>query len=131
MSLVIRGRVDFTLEAVVVVPVMDGNGQFRPVEFVIDTGFDGCLTLPPGVIQELGLELTGSAGVTFGNGQTEDWPAWQCRILWHDRPRDAAVFESRGESLLGMALLEHSAVTIQVRTDGEVVIEELGQGLAG
>lgn len=41
------------------------------------------------------------------------------------------VFESRGDSLLGMALLEHSAVTIQVRTDGEVVIEELGQVLAG
>lgn len=42
----IRGRVDFTLEAVVVVPAMDGNGQFRPVEFVIDTGFDGYLSLP-------------------------------------------------------------------------------------
>ena len=36
------------------------------------------------------------------------------------------VFESRGDSLLGMALLEHSTVTIQVRTDGDVVIEELG-----
>ena len=47
----IRGRVDFTLEAVVVVPVMDGNGQFRPVEFVIDTGFDGYLSLPLAPIQ--------------------------------------------------------------------------------
>ena len=122
----IRGRVDFTLEAVVVVPVRDGHGQFRPVEFIIDTGFDGHLTLPLEVIQQLGLELTGSAGITFGNGQTEDWPAWQCHILWHDRPREVAVFESRGDSLIGMALLEHSAVSIQVRTDGAVVIEELG-----
>ena len=84
------------------------------------------MTLPPEMIQQLDLELTGSAGITFGNGQTEDWPAWQCRILWHDRPRDVAVFESRGDSLIGMALLEHSAVSIQVRTDGAVVIEELG-----
>lgn len=129
MSLVIRGRVDFTLEAVVVVPVRDGNGQFRPVEFVIDTGFDGYLSLPLERIQQLEAEPAGKISVTFGNGQTEDWPSWQCRILWHDRPRDVVVFESRGEFLLGMALLEHSAVTIQVRTDGEVVIEELG--LAG
>lgn len=122
----IRGRVDFTLEAVVVVPVRDGNGQFRPVEFIIDTGFDGYLSLPLERIQQLAAEPAGKTGVTFGNGQTEDWNSWQCHILWHDRPREVAVFESRGDSLIGMALLEHSEVTMQVRTDGAVVIEELG-----
>ncbi len=122
----IRGRVDFTLEAVVVVPVRDSNGQFRPVEFIIDTGFDGYLSLPLERIQQLEGEPAGKIGVTFGNGQTEEWNSWLCRILWHDRPREVAVFESRGDALIGMALLEHSAVSIQVRTDGAVVIEELG-----
>lgn len=122
----IRGRVDFTLEAVVVIPVRDGNGQFRPVEFIIDTGFDGYLSLPLEWIQQLEGEPAGKIGVTFGNGQTEEWNSWQCHILWHGRLRDTVVFESRGDSLLGMALLEHSAVSIQVRTDGAVVIEELG-----
>ncbi len=122
----IRGRVDFTLEAVVVVPVRDGNGQFRPVEFIIDTGFDGYLSLPGERIQQLEAEPGGEISVTFGNGQTEEWNSWQCHILWHNRPREVAVFESRGDALIGMALLEHSAVSIQVRTDGAVVIEELG-----
>ena len=122
----IRGRVDFTLEAVVPVPVMDRNGRFQTIEFVLDTGFDGSLTLPAAVIQRLGLERYGTAGVTFANEQRELCSTWQCRILWHDQPRDILVFESRGEALLGMALLEGSQVNIQVRIDGAVAIEELG-----
>ena len=67
----IRGRVDFTLEAVAPVPVMARNGQFQTLEFVLDTGFDGSLTLPAAVIQRLGLERYGIAGVTFANEQRE------------------------------------------------------------
>ena len=116
---------DFTLEAVVPVPVLNRNGQFQTVEFVVDTGFDGFLALPATVIQRLGLERYGSTRVTFANGQQELCNTWHCRILWHDQPRDIVIFESRGEILLGMALLEGSQLNIQVRTDGAVVIEEL------
>ena len=117
---------DFTLEAVVPVPVMGRNGQFQTFEFVLDTGFDGFLALPAELIQRLGLEPAGDFEITFANGQREVWNAWHCRILWHDQPRYIVAFESRGESLLGMALLEGSQVNIQVRIDGAVVIEELG-----
>ena len=122
----IRGRVDFTLDAVAPVPVMNRNGQFRTVEFVVDTGFDGNLTLPADTIHRLGLEPAESVFITFANGQQERCNAWHCRILWHDQPRDIVIFESRGEVLLGMALLEGSQLTIQARIDGAVVIEELG-----
>ena len=116
---------DFTLEAVAPVPLLNRNGQFQTVEFVVDTGFDGFLALPATVIQRLGLERYGSTRVTFANGQQELCNTWHCRIRWHDQPRDIVIFESRGELLLGMALLEGSQLTIQVRVDGAVVIEEL------
>ena len=116
---------DFTLEAVVPVPVLNRNGQFQTVEFVVDTGFDGFLALPAELIQRLGLEPYSSSEVTFGNGQWELWNTWHCRIRWHDQPRDIVALESRGEVLLGMALLEGSQLTIQARVDGAVVIEEL------
>ena len=117
---------DFTLEAVAPVPVMGRNGRFQILEFVLDTGFDGFLALLAELIQRLGLEPAESVFITFANGRRELWNAWDCRILWHDQPRDIVAFESRGESLLGMALLEGSQVNIQVRIDGAVVIEELG-----
>ena len=116
---------DFTLEAVAPVPIMNRNGQFQTVEFVVDTGFDGFLALPAELIQRLGLEPYGNSDIAFANGQRELWNTWHCRILWHDQPRDIVIFESRGEVLLGMALLEGSQIAIQVRTDGAVVIEEL------
>ena len=117
---------DFTLEAVAPVPIMNRNGQFQTVEFVVDTGFDGFLSLPAELIHRLGLEPYGNADITFANGQRELWNTWHCRIRWHDRPRDIVALESRGEVLVGMALLEGSQLTIQVRTGGAVVIEELG-----
>ena len=123
---------DFTLEAVAPVPVLNRNGQFQTVEFVVDTGFDGFLALPAELIQRLGLEpysssevTFSSSEVTFANGQRELCNTWHCRIRWHDQPRDIVIFESRGEVLLGMALLEGSQITIQARVDGAVVIEEL------
>ena len=117
---------DFTLEAVAPVPLLNRNGQFQTVEFVVDTGFDGFLALPGELIQRLGLERDDNLEITFANGQREWWNTWHCRILWHDQPRDIVIFESRGEVLLGMALLEGSQLTIQARIDGAVVIEELG-----
>ena len=117
---------DFTLEAVAPVPVMGRNGQFQTIEFVLDTGFDGFLALPAELIQRLGLERDDSIDIVFANGQSELCNTWYCRILWHDQPRDIVAFESRGEALLGMALLEGSQVNIQVRIDGAVAIEELG-----
>ena len=117
---------DFTLEAVVPVPVLNRNGQFQTVEFVVDTGLDGFLALPVELIQRLGLERDDKLEITFANGQRELWNTWHCRIRWHDQPRDIIALESRGEVLLGMALLEGSQITIQARTDGAVVIEELG-----
>ena len=116
---------DFTLEAVAPVPIMNRNGQFQTVEFVVDTGFNGFLALPAELIQRLGLEPYSSSEVTFANGQRELCNTWHCRIRWHDQTRDIIALESRGEVLLGMALLEGSQITIQARVDGAVVIEEL------
>ena len=82
---------DFTLEAVAPVPVLNRNGQFQTIEFVVDTGFDGFLALPATLIRRLGLERYGSTRVTFANGQQELCNTWNCRILWHDQPRDIVI----------------------------------------
>ena len=122
----IRGRVNLYRQAVVPVAIRDGNGQFQPIEFVLDTGFDGCLTLPYSVIQDLGLEREDQVKVTLAGGEEREWNSWYGRIHWHGRFREILILESGGDYLLGMELLEGSQVNIQVRIDGAVVIEELG-----
>jgi predicted aspartyl protease len=49
------GAVNADLEALLLLTVHGGGGPSREVETVIDTGFNGFLTLPPALIAALGL----------------------------------------------------------------------------
>jgi hypothetical protein len=52
--------------------------------------------------------------------------SWKGTALWHGRPRDLLILESDGEPLLGMNLLRGSRVTLDVRIDRDVVVDEQG-----
>ena len=51
----IRGKTDADRKPWLTVRVMDAGGILHPVKFHLDTGFGGRLTLPPDVIEQLGL----------------------------------------------------------------------------
>ena len=123
----IRGRVDTQREARVALEIRDTAGQAHPVEAVIDTGFNGHLTLPRAAIQRLNLAPAAPITVTLATGTRELLNTWRGQILWNGRLRTIRVLESRGNPLLGMGLLAGNQLTIQVRVNGEVVIEELDE----
>ena len=123
----IRGQVDARREAKVSLPVRDANGQFHPIEAVIDTGYDGCLTLPPDTIRLLQLTPSIPITVTLATGTRERLNTWRGQVLWHNRIRAIRVIESSGDCLLGMELLADSQLTIQVRVNGAALIEEMDE----
>ena len=51
----IQGVVNAAYEAVVRLTVQGPSGQSREIEAVIDTGYNGFLTLPQSMVAELGL----------------------------------------------------------------------------
>ena len=55
----IEGVVNASYEPVVTLAVQGPAGQANEIEAVIDTGYNGLLTLPPPVITELGLPNRG------------------------------------------------------------------------
>ena len=123
----IRGRINQRGQARVVIEMLGRNGQFQPIEVVLDTGFGGNILLPPSIIQ--GLEVIWSAEVDarLASGQEIQLPSWRGAVLWHGRPRSILVLQADGEPLLGMNLLRGSRVTLDVQPDGNVVIEELSR----
>ncbi len=121
----IKGRVDGRRRAWIPLEMSNGSGRFRPVVFVVDTGFDGELTLPLEMIGQLGLAPVSSTMVTLATGTRELVNTWAGYILWHGRHRYVEVLETRGNPLMGTRLLEGSQLTVQMRVNGEVVIEEL------
>ncbi len=67
----IEGVVNASLEAVITLTLRGLEGQTREIEAVVDTGFNGFLTLPPSLVTELGLPFQSRDRVILANGREE------------------------------------------------------------
>ncbi len=99
-------------------------GGTRPLEAVIDTGFTDRLTLPPDIVEEMGLPLRGSVEVILADGSIETLPMYRVRLIWHGRERAIRAYAASGEPLVGMSLLSGSELRIRAKGGGKVEIEE-------
>ena len=123
----IRGRVDALRQARIQLDLRARGGRLRRIDAVVDTGFDGNLTLPPDIIQELGLESETEADVVLATGVIDRVNAWNGEVLWHDQTRSVLIFEANGIPLIGMELMEDSQLIMQPRINGNVLIERLDE----
>jgi len=106
----------------------NGNGGEETsleVEAVIDTGFDGELTLPSRTIRRLGYPYAGSAGGTLADGSEVQFDYHEGWVLWHELVRPVAVIAAEGQPLVGMALLRGSRLSVEALPGGEVAVSEL------
>ncbi len=95
-------------------------------EAVIDTGFTGHLTLPPGEVLRLGLMPLGSRYVTLADGSEAPLDVFRATVVWDSRRRSVRAFAADGGPLVGMALLSGSRLTVDVLPNGDLIIEALG-----
>ena len=100
------------------------DGRSLEIEAVIDTGFDGELTLPSGTMRQLGYPYAGSAGGTLADGSEVQFDYHEGRVLWHGIARPVAVIAAEGQPLIGMALLHGSRLKMDAVPGGEVLVEE-------
>lgn len=112
-------------EAAVEIEIADSCGEFRRISAVIDTGFNGHLTLPAAAIARLGLTVVGKRRAWLADGSEVELEMCSATILWHDQRRDVIVSLTEGGPLLGMALLQGSRLTVDVIDHGMVTIEQL------
>ena len=61
----IEGVVNAAYEAVIRLTVQGPSGQEQDIEAVIDTGFTGFLSLPSGVVVDLGLPFLNASQATW------------------------------------------------------------------
>ena len=60
----IQGVVSAAFDAMVTLPLRARSGQMWEIEAVIDTGFNGFMTLPPALVVEMGLPFV-TRGTAF------------------------------------------------------------------
>ena len=121
----ITGQVTVYREAVISLTVQGSEGQSREIDAVIDTGFNGFLTLPASLIQELGLVWRRRGRAMLADGSDSLFDIYEAIVTWDDRPRRIAVDEVNSDPLIGMSLLYGYELTVQVVDGGRVVINPL------
>jgi clan AA aspartic protease len=120
-----QGVVNLRREATfsLVVGNLDGQRQF--INTVIDTGFDGFLSLPADMITRLGLPWTISNPATLGDGSEVLFDFYTGTVIWDGQYRTIDIAESETEPLLGMAMLYGYRLQVDNVEGGIVKIEAL------
>jgi clan AA aspartic protease len=121
----IIGAVNADREAVIRLTVRGPTGQGRRVEAVIDTGFDGWLSLPPALIARLRLPWRRRGLALLADGSESIFDVYEATVLWDRRRRRVPIDEVEAAPLVGMALLEGYELNAQVRAGGKVTIKPL------
>ena len=117
------GRVTTLHEATLRLTVSGPDQRQQAVDTVLDTGFNGFLTLPSHVVRTLRLPFVGHRRVTLGDGSIVVLDLYLATVLWHEQEREVLVLQADGGPLMGMALLYGSRVVLHVVDDGDVLIE--------
>lgn len=118
----ITGIVNDYLEATVTLPLRDPLGQIQSVMTIVDTGFDGALTLPASLIKALGLPFLRSSLTLLADGRESEFDIHEAFIEWDGQSRRILVDTAETDPLLGMELLEDYELRVQVRPGGRVRI---------
>ena len=121
----INGIVNSYREATVQLPTYDVQGQIQMILTVVDTGFDGAMTLPASMIQSLGLPFIRSGRTLLADGRESLFDIHEATIVWDGLPRRILVDTAETDPLLGMSLLEDYELRVQVRPGGRVFISPL------
>ncbi len=92
---------------------------------MIDTGFDGSLTLPPTLIAVLELPWRRRGRALLADGNESVFDIYEATVMWDGIPRRISVDEVDITPLVGMALLYGYELTVQIVEGGSVLIKPL------
>jgi clan AA aspartic protease len=123
----ITGVVTADREAVVRLTVRGPERQELTIEAVIDTGFDGWLSLPPNSIARLRLPWRQRGRAILADGSESVFDIYEGTAIWDRQPRRIPVDEAETAPLVGMSLLWEHELVIQLRPRGRVAITRLTQ----
>lgn len=121
----ISGSVNHHRDAIVRLMIRGRQGQTFETEAIVDTGYNGSLTLPSTLISELGLPFLRQGAAVLGDGQKISFDVYEGAVLWDGKIRRIAIDAADADPLLGTGLLYNHRLTIEIVEGGAVSIAEL------
>ncbi len=104
------------------------QGRQIKIQFVVDTGFDGALTLPAQAIAALNLSFYQRISANLADDSNFMVDVYRATILWHGQTLDVAVLAMGQRPLLGTSLLNGSDLHIHFEDGGPLTLNLFGNG---
>jgi clan AA aspartic protease len=95
------------------------------VECVVDTGFEGFLTLPSAVITDLGLVYLAPLRANLADNSHIVTNVHQATIVWNGVEREIPVLAMGRRPLIGTALMQDYHLGIDFCEGGTVLVDEI------
>lgn len=113
------------LNILVKVPIRLPDGSYRDAECLLDTGFTGEMVLPAQDVKFLRLPSSDNTEADLADGSQVVLPTYKAVILWHGNERDVTVIAAGERPLVGLALLEGTALYAEIAENGKVLLQEI------
>ncbi len=101
----ITGTVSTDREAVLKLTMLNSQGQEHEYVTVVDTGYNGTLTLPPREITALGLRWHRHGHALLADGSDAMFGVYTGIVIWDGQPITITVDEMDAQPLVGMSLM--------------------------
>jgi clan AA aspartic protease len=116
----IIGIVNADFEPIVPLSICGSDGKVYTQEAIVDTGFNGWLSLPPDLIAELNLKWKRRGRAILGDGTECVFDVYEAVLVWDGNMMTIPIDEADSEPLVGMSLMEGYQLTVQVFEGGHV-----------
>jgi clan AA aspartic protease len=121
----IRGIITDEREAWIRLTVHGRQHVEHEIDAIVDTGYDGYLTLPARLIAGLGLAWRRRGRAELADGDNIGFNVYSATVVWDGRNHRVEVDAANTFPLVGMAMLEGYELTMRIRSGGEVLIAPL------
>lgn len=95
------------------------------IEFIVDTGFDGDLSLPSSLISQIDAAASEFRLIQAVGERARQAQAFELLLDWFDEEHITEVIILENAPLLGVGLMEGSLLQAEMQTGGEVSLEPL------
>ncbi len=121
----VEGIVNARLEAIVNLTLSGPSGREREIDAVVDTGYTEFLTLSPKLVAELRLDFVRVDFLVLADGSVETFHVFELSVMWDGRPTLIEAHQANSIPLVGMGLLHHNSLFVEVVEGGRVVVQPL------
>jgi clan AA aspartic protease len=121
----ITGIVNEDFEPIIPILLYDSEGNVYTQDAIVDTGFNGWLSLPPDLISQLNLQWKRRGRAILGDGRECVFNVYEAVLVWDGNLLTIPIDEADSEPLIGMSLMEGYQLMVQVFEGGSVELSKI------